>query len=177
MRTSMLAAVMITLLSACATDIPDQSDNRPSAVPFGTFEAYVLSPLVVQHMEGDSGDQAAVKRIDGELRSCMTGALSRLKAIGQTDPSHGKTILIEPSIIDLKKVNVSERFWLGALAGSSAVLLRVKYTDTASSKVIAEPTFYAKASSWGGAFTVGGTDNKMLTRIVNDACGYTSRNF
>jgi hypothetical protein len=48
MRTSMLAAVMITLLSACATDIPDQSDNRPSAVPFGTFEAYVLSPLVVR---------------------------------------------------------------------------------------------------------------------------------
>ena len=82
--------------------------------------------------------------------------------------------MIEPSIVDLKKVNAAERVFLGPAAGSSAVLLKVKFVDTIANEVVAEP---GRADAWAGAFTFAVHDNKMLTRIVNDACGYAQSNY
>jgi len=84
--------------------------------------------------------------------------------------------VIEPAIVDLKKVDTAERIFAGAFAGSSAVLLRTRYTDTGSGDVLAAPVFYAKANAMGGAWTFGSTDNAMLTRIVDEACNYAKRN-
>ena len=90
--------------------------------------------------------------------------------------ANGTGLLIEPIILDLKKVNVSERIWLGPISGSSAVLLKVIYTDLATKEVVASPTFFARAEAFGGMATFGAMDNVMLTRIVNDACDYTKAN-
>jgi hypothetical protein len=62
------------------------------------------------------------------------------------------------------------------MAGSSAVLLRMRYTNAATGEVVADPTPYAKASAWGGAFSFAASDNKMLMRLVNDACSYGRSN-
>jgi hypothetical protein len=94
----------------------------------------------------------------------------------QTDFAPG-TLLIEPAIEDLKKVNGGERFWVGPMAGSSAVLLRMRYTDVASRDVIAAPVFYSKANAMGGAWTFGATDNIMLNRVVELACSYARSNY
>lgn len=63
------------------------------------------------------------------------------------------------------------------MAGSSAVLLRTQYLDGATGTVVASPTFYARASAMGGAWTIGGTDNAMLQRIVDQACAYAKQNY
>jgi len=163
------AVLSLTLaVAACATNIKakDETIVAPTA-KFGSYQSYTLNPLTVEKSGGDSSDIAATKRIETELAACMAQSL----------PNQGgnKKLLITPTITDLKKVNTSERIFLGAMAGSSAVLLNVKYTDAQTNEVIANPTFYSKASAMGGAWTFGSTDNVMLSRVVTKACDYTKQ--
>lgn len=165
------------VVAGCATHIAPQNHTiQPSKVRLGSFENYVVRPLTVEKMEGDSGDQAAVARLDTEIRACLSTAFRGLKEGPVADAARGKALLVEPIIVDLKKVNVSERFWVGPLAGSSAVLLKLTISDDGAKETVAEPTFYAKANAWGGAFTFAATDNAMLSRVVSDACDYARRN-
>lgn len=86
------------------------------------------------------------------------------------------TLIIEPAIEDMKKINIGERIMVGVMAGSSAILLRTVYRDGASGEAIASPVFYSKASAISGALTFGGMDNAMLNRVVNLACDYARHN-
>jgi hypothetical protein len=161
------------VLGGCTTQIhPPTVGNEKSKARLGQYEAVSLSAIKVERMEGDSGDLAAVGHIERNLSTCMKGVFPSLRE-GQAGSAG---LSIEPIITDLKKVNGSERFWLGAMAGSSAVLLKVRYTDKASNQIVAEPTFYAKASAMGGAWSIGGTDNAMLSRVVSEACNYAQEN-
>lgn len=177
MKSLLIVALGAFALVGCANDIQPQAHTiQPSKVRLGSFESYILRPLTVQKMEGDSGDQAAVARIDTEIQACLRTALQGIKEAPVSDTQNGKALLVEPIIVDLKKVNVSERFWIGPVAGSSAVLLKLKLSDVGAKQTVAEPVFYAKANAWGGAFTFAATDNVMLTRVVNDACSYARQN-
>ncbi len=162
-----------TVLAGCATHIkaPDQP-NQPSPVHFKNFARVTIAPLKVERSGKDSGDQAAAKRIGDQLTACMQQVFPQLN---KTDVG-GKELTIEPAIVDLKKVNTSERIWLGPMAGSSAVVLKTVYKDAASGKVIVEPLFYARAEAFGGGATFGATDNMMLNRVTEDACGYAKSN-
>jgi hypothetical protein len=173
------AALASIFLGACSTDIhPQHQTIAKSKVPFGKFQAVAMRPLAMERSEGDSGDRAAATRIDNELRSCLRGIFRDMKDLsGPSDAVSDRALVIEPSIVDMKKINTAERIFLGPLVGSSAMLLKVKFIDTAGHDVVAEPIFYAKANAWGGAFSFGATDNVMLTRIVNDACGYARNNY
>lgn len=176
-----LAGVLLLggLLCACATNIQDRNDTIVrSTKPFGGFPTVIMRPLVVEKMEGDAGDQAAVRHIVMTLRQCMMAAFPKMiVTFDVAAPAmEGQTLLIEPAIVDLKKVSGAERFWLGATAGSSAALLRMRLTDANTKAVLAEPIFYGKANAWGGAFSFGGTDNAMLSRLTNEACSYSRNN-
>jgi hypothetical protein len=176
LRVTALAAA--AFLSACATNIHPQNETiTRSKVPLGKFSAVAMRPLAVERSEGDSGDQAAIARVDGQLRSCMRGVFRDLRESAGGEQSAPGSLVIEPSIVDMKKVNSAERFFLGPMVGSSAILLKVRFVDTASNDVLAEPVFYAKANAWGGSFSIGATDNAMLTRIVDDACRYARSNY
>ncbi|MES2405054.1 MAG: hypothetical protein V4567_12065, partial [Pseudomonadota bacterium] len=60
--------------------------------------------------------------------------------------------------------------------GSSAVLMRVKFTDAQTGRVIADPEFYQRAAAYGGAWSIGGTDNGMLARIATVVQQYLQNN-
>lgn len=74
-------------------------------------------------------------------------------------------------------VRNQERFWAGAFAGSSAVVMQVNFKDAETGNTIAAPTFYQHASAMGGAFSIGGTDNTMLYRIAEIINDYVMRNY
>ncbi|WP_341894770.1 hypothetical protein [Ferrovibrio terrae] len=161
------------LLAACTTQIHAKDETiQPSKVPLGKFKYAELKPLIVEKMEGDSSDQKAVEKIANELEGCLNMVFPAIKAGKSVADTDTGRLRIEPSIVDLKKVNTGERIFAGALAGSSAVLLKVKYTDLSTQQVVAEPIFYAKAAAMGGAWTFGATDGLMLTRVVENACDY-----
>lgn len=164
--------------SACSTKIYEKNDTiRPSAIPFSKFSNVVLAPLVVERSGGDAGDQRAVEHIKGNLTQCFNTVFKTVTPMtpGQTAFAPN-TLVIEPAIEDLKKVNVAERVFVGPLAGASAVLLRTRYRNGDTGEEIASPVFYSKSNSMAGTMTVGTTDNIMLTRVVNLACDYARNN-
>jgi hypothetical protein len=87
----------------------------------------------------------------------------------------GRVLDVEPHILQLKFVSGGARFFAGALAGSSAVLMRVKFVDAHTGQVVADPEFYQRAAAYGGAWSIGGTDNGMLARIATVVQEYLDR--
>jgi hypothetical protein len=179
MKTLTTAAISLLLLAGCATQIhPKDETIQPSKVRLGTYSAVVTKPLIVEKIADASGDPAGVDHIRADLVNCLRLVFPKLEQVSADRAQFAAgTVIIEPAIEDMKRVNGAGRFFAGAMAGSSAVLLRTKYIDAASGEVIASPVFYARASAMSGAWTMGAMDNVMLNRIAEQACSYAKLNY
>jgi hypothetical protein len=113
--------------------------------------------------------------IQEKLNVKLGGLVSGWNTAGAGHAGH--KLAIEPVCVDAKLVTGAARFWGGALAGSSAVVMKVRYLDLATGKKIAEPVFYQRASAMGGAYSFGGTDRNMLDRMVELITDYTEKNY
>jgi hypothetical protein len=164
------------VLAGCVTNIkPQEEAVQPSKVRFGTFQQALLKPL--DTIQASELDAEAARRIDVVLAECMQAALPQTRrAEGPVPAGSRSTLVIEPVIVDAKKVTVGQRIMFGALAGSSAALMRVKFTDARTGEVVAEPTFYARAAAMAGAWSFGAHDNSMLSRLPQSACDYVRSN-
>ena len=147
--------------------------NPPPAESFNNFQAFEISPseLPEQQRGQDRAikvaqkiDAALEKRIGTQIKDWTRGAPTRI-------------LLIEPRILNIKAVGGATRFFAGAMAGDSRVTMRVKFTDKASGKVVAEPEFYQHAKAVAGAWSFGGTDNAMLNRIGSLIGTYIEANY
>lgn len=168
-------ALLLALLSGCATNIkPSQDTNPPPAEKFSHFNRFELKPLQAANAEV-AGQQDAMAKIEENIQALLGKRLEALNAKplnGQT-----RTLLIEPTITELKFVGGAKRFFAGAMAGSSAVVMKAKFTEKETGKPIANPELYSQASAMGGAWTVGGHDNGMLRRIANWLAVYVLQNY
>jgi len=174
MRVSRHVIVGLTvLLSACTTEIRATStQNPPPSEPFKNFGQFNLYPVVPNPAdENDDANQRATQKIDNQLQLTLGAQLLRW------DKSEGRTLEIEPKIEEIKFVSGGKRFWAGAFAGSSAVVMQVNFKDADTGNTIAAPTFYQHASAMGGAWSIGGTDNAMLYRIAEIITDYVVRNY
>ncbi len=102
---------------------------------------------------------AAVRKIE---RGIMVGLQEVL-------PKFPASVVIEPIVSDLRFESGGKRFWLGAMAGSSRVTVRVRITQGGQ---IFEKSFYQNSGAWKGAWTIGAADNFMLERVAHDAVDY-----
>lgn len=169
-RLSVLAAVL--LLGACVTHIePTAKTNPPPAEPLVHFAHFELLPL--QASAEAKQETAALAKIETNLKTKIPALTQSWE---KTDPN-GRKLQIEPYVDQLKFVDGGTRFFAGAFAGSSAVVMKLKLTDAATHQVIAQPEFYQRAAAMGGAWSVGGTDNGMLERITEIAKDYLTRNY
>ena len=168
----MIAPAALLLLGACVTHIaPTAKTNPPPVEPLAHFAHFELLPL--QASAEAKTETAALAKIETNLKAKIP-ALT--KAWEQTDPN-GRKLQIEPRVEQLKFVDGGTRFFAGAFAGSSAVVMKLKLIDAATHQVIAQPEFYQRAAAMGGAWSVGGTDNGMLERITTIAGDYLTRNY
>lgn len=168
----LLPAALALLCCACVTNIrPDVTGNPPPAEPLSQFQHYMLTPVKVSSEAAH--ETAAVNKISSYMQQRVGGTLASWENRNQS----GRVLNVEPTIVQLKFVGGGARFFAGALAGSSAVLLRVKFTDAKTGQVIADPEFYQRAAAYGGAWSIGGTDNGMLARIATVVQQYLNRNY
>jgi hypothetical protein len=125
---------------------------------------------------GQDANERATARIQEHFNSRVSPIIDGWnRAAPQGQPV--RVLVIEPRIEHIKFIGGGARFWVGPLAGSSAVIMKVKYIDKESGKLVSEPEFFQRAAAWSGAFTVGGQDNAMLARIVTLVADYTKRNY
>lgn len=167
--------VVTLLLQGCATTLTEPaSAPQPATVRLGTFANVELEPVEIStEFAAHSANQKAAKKINELLHTQMTYVFPNLNSDEKQD---GPTLVIKPLIKEIKFIGGAARFWLGAMAGSSAVLMQVDYVDKKTADVVAAPEFYNQASAFGGAYSMGASDNLMLDRVVDQIIKYTHSN-
>ena len=175
---SLIGLSLALALAGCATHVqkPEHTQNPPPSVTFNEFSQFELKP--VNQSEGCQKAQGGDKLI-AALNQRLPAKLNPMLHHWKTAAQHSKRgkLVIEPICANAKLIGTATRIFAGPLAGSSAVVIKVRYTDAASGQVIAEPSFYQRTAAMSGAYTFGATDNAMLSRIVNLVAGYTENNY
>jgi hypothetical protein len=183
-RTLCLAAALMTIafwVGGCATHISKPAQvPQPTTVRFNNFQKYEMKEAVLSPaFAGAEANQRALKKINEHLAAKMGLVFPGLRIIpagaGFT-PNGQRTLQIVPLIKEIKFISGGARFMVGAMAGSSAVLMQVEFRDSQTSAVVAAPEFYRAANAQAGGFTVGATDNKMLEDIAQDVVNYSIAN-
>jgi hypothetical protein len=174
---AILATAAVT--SACMTTVkmPASTVNPPPLEAFSAFNTFDLKPINTQDAcSKQAGADSAFQGIQGRLDKILTPVLTEWNQRKKPETAT-RRLIIEPFCTDAKMIGTAKRIFTGPLSGSSAVVMRVRYTDAASGRVVAEPEFYQRAFAMGGAYSFGGTDRNMLTRMTTLITEYTQNNY
>ncbi|RJF97220.1 hypothetical protein [Noviherbaspirillum saxi] len=172
-------AATLVLLAGCATQVktPTTSVNPAPEMAFSRYNTFTLKPInTTESCDKQHGGDVALNEIQASLDRKLGATINTWntrKAKGVAE----RKLVIEPVCSDAKLVGGAARFWGGALAGSSAIVMKIRYVDQSTGKTIAEPVFYQRAAAMGGAWTMGATDKNMLVRIVDLMTEYTINNY
>lgn len=164
-------AAALPLLNGCATSIKASSSHNPApATAFSSYGRIDVKP--VAYAPGYKGNPAALAKIGANLDKDLAPSLAQWNS----RPDNGRTLTVEPVVEEMSFKSTTKRVFLGPLAGSSGVLMRVTFRDN-TGKVIATPEFFQRANAMSGGFTLGVQDNLMLTRVAKLASGYVIANY
>jgi hypothetical protein len=165
------------LLFAVSVVYADATQNPPPTRPLEGYSSYELRPLeLVPVLASDAGKVKAMAQIQSHVAADLDPLIQGWNQAAKPDANPAKLVM-SPQIEQLKEVSGGARFWGGAFAGSSYVLIRLKVVEEPGDLVIAEPEFYQRAAAMSGAWTVGGQDKAMLGRIVGIMKDYLSANY
>jgi len=140
------------------------------ATAFSTYGRIDIKP--VAYAPGYKGNPAALGKIAANLDKDLAPSLAQWNS----RPANGRTLTVEPIVEEMSFKSTTKRVFLGPLAGSSGVLMRVTFRDN-TGKVIATPEFFQRANAMSGGFTLGVQDNLMLTRVAKLASTYVIDNY
>lgn len=169
------AIAALLLVQGCATNLSKPSGPpQPASVRFGTFDQVELEPVAIAPSFAEAGaNKKAARKINELLQQQMAYVFPGLNNAATQE---GSVLLIRPVIKEIKFIGGAARFWVGAMAGSSAVLMEVVYLDKDTGAMIAKAEFYDQASAYAGAHNMGASDNLMLNNVVTQIINYTSAN-
>lgn len=156
----------VLLMSFAATALAEPPQNPPPTSAFAGYDKYELMPIAMgPPYAGDKGKEAAKDKIQGYMNTETNPIIEQWNK-NAADGTRGQSLVIEPRIEKLKVVSGTARFWAGALAGDSYVVMKVRFVEQPSGALLAEPVFYQRAAAMSGAWTFGGQDKDMMHRIV-----------
>jgi hypothetical protein len=176
LRLLLLASCL--LFGGCVTHINTSiTQNPPPAEKFAAFTRCEMEKIsLVPPYAGQEANERAVRKIQENVDLKANPLLQGWNTAG-ANTSPGRTLVFTPAVTEIKFIGGGARFWAGALAGSSAVILKVTITEKETGKIIATPIFYARAAAMGGAWTFGSTDNLMLVRVAGRFTDYLAANY
>lgn len=155
---------------------PSVERNAPPAVQLDQYQRFDLKPV---ELAPAYADHPANRKALGALQENVDQRLGQWTAQrnAQAAADGARTLRLEPVVEKVRFISGGKRFWAGAFAGSSQILLKLRLVDAASGEVVAEPEFYQHARGMAGAWTVGGADNAMLARVASLAQDYVTANY
>jgi hypothetical protein len=166
------------VFSGCATQIHSSTNrNPPPLEKFSNFTRFEMTKIaMLPPYAGQESNERALRKIQEHVSAKLDPKLAAWNEKGAS-VTPVRTLLIEPTVTEIKFISGGARFFAGAMAGSSAVILKVKYSEKETGKVIHEAELYAKADARMGGLSIGVTDNKMLLRIADRFLDYTLTNY
>ncbi len=162
----MKKSIVAMLMLCCCAMAWGEPQNPPPANALSGYDKYELASLAMgPPYAGDEGKEKARAKIQGFITTETGGIVAQWNKDAEAS-MRGQILVIEPRIEKLKVVSGGARFWAGALAGDSYVVIKLKLVERPSGTVLAEPEFYQRAAAMSGAWTIGAQDKDMLHRIV-----------
>lgn len=173
-----LSLFMVLGLMGCATHITKPAEPpQPAKIKLGSFSSIYMKDVSINEAFADSSaNQKALNKINEVMFNNMRMTFPNLQKLPANEKAGASALIIQPHIKEIKFIGGAARFWAGAMAGSSAVLLQATFINAKDSSIIADPEFYRAAGAYAGAWSMGGADNRMLEDIANDVVQYASYN-
>ncbi len=178
---SIAVATCLMVLAGCATQVTEQPNPvAPSSKRLGTFDKTVLVRAeILPPYSGQGANVKAVNKIDEVLERDLVPAVNAMQVatIEEADAMNlagTNTLVIRPKVKQIKFISGGARFFAGAIAGSSVVVMDVAFIDGATGEVLAEPGYFRKAGAFGDGFGIG--DNRMLSDVATDVVNYAAAN-
>jgi hypothetical protein len=82
-----------------------------------------------------------------------------------------QTLLVQPKLLTLRIVSGAARFWGGAFAGTSDMIVELKITDAASGKIVHEKVLSTANNPFAAAWTWGSSDRSLpvdMGKIISE---------
>lgn len=176
------ATISLSLLATgCATQVVEQPNPvTPATKNLGSFDRTILVKGEIMPPYAEQGANIkAVNKIDEVLARDLTPVVNALEVMTLEeaegmDLAGKNTLVIRPVVKQIKFINGGARFFAGSFAGSSVVVMDVKFVDGATGAMLAEPGYYRKASAFGDGFGI--SDNRMLSAVATDVVNYAMAN-
>ncbi|GLS25746.1 hypothetical protein [Marinibactrum halimedae] len=181
---TVIMAVSVLFLASCATQIVETPSRvTPATVKLSTFKKVVLVDAeLAPNYAGQGANEKAAKKINEHLQMKLSGIFSDLevvsveesKAKSYTQYSNNEVLVIKPYIKQIKFIGGAARFWAGAMAGSSVVIMDTAFLDGASKNQLSNPGFERSAGAYTDAFGI--ASNRMLEDVAYDVVNYVNSN-
>lgn len=169
-----------TLKAGVAADAPlpavtgGRSSNPPPTHKFSEFDRFeLLATTMGAPYAGQPANDDALRNIQHALDLRLAPQVAAWNA---SEAAGGRLLRIEPRVDHIRFIGTAARVFAGRMAGRSSVILKVRYLDVASGKIVAEPEFYLIADAANG-FSVSARDYKMLENVAQMAADYTLANY
>jgi len=175
------AAAALIGATGCATQVSEQPNPvTRTAKPLGTFDRTLLVKAdIAEAYAGQGANIKAVNKIDEVLQNELTPVLNNLEVVtadqlAGMDLAGSNTLVVRPLVKQIKFIGGGARFFAGAMAGSSVVIMDTAFIDGSTGEVMAEPGYYRKAGAFGDGLGIG--DNRMLSEVAQDVGRYAQTN-
>jgi hypothetical protein len=157
--------LFIVGFSGCASRTPiepvpekpiDRETLKYKSIFFREFKAApdVKSPSTAIQQCRDS----AIRHLKGK------NLFKRVEAAGEVSGEE-KALFVDATVTSLRIVGGGARFWAGAMAGRSHMKIQVRLIDGETDSLVAEKELFGAPSAMGGAWSVGGTDKALPSRM------------
>ena len=136
---------------------------KPSK-PLSAFASYELAPMSLSpevRAKPEKVREAAV--LEARIKAKLQPLLAEWSR--SNEPGRSGTLVVQPELVKLRIVSGGARFFAGAFSGDSFIDLDLRLVDGADNE-IAKPRINKRAGAWGGAWSVGKTDQNLHDYIA-----------
>lgn len=177
-------AVLITLVimfAGCASDparrakvAEEESARLPApSTPLSSFGQVELKPMEMgPDVARDSAKVAVAKDLDAKLQAALQGFLADWNAQRTKTAAGGRTLIIQPRVVNLRMIGGANRFFAGAFAGESSIDMYLDLKDASTGAAVGNPRIIRNSGAMAGAWSVGATDRNLLDYIADIAARY-----
>lgn len=169
---------MLALLTGCAgqqsggtaADTAAAPPPAPEEKPFAAETA--LNNSYANLVIADFTATAEIQRdYPDDLIACRESALAALVQTGNyrsvgmstTDAKTGPTLVVNTHVPQMRIVGFNARFWGGAFAGNSEMLLEVTLTDQQTGTVMGHKAISSSVNVMGATWSFGASDRSLST--------------
>ena len=169
------------LLAGCATQVTEKpSPITRSSEPLNEFQKTILVKSELNEpYAGQGANIKAINKVDEILANEVPNFLQNVEVksveeMANFQPGAERTLVIRPVVKQVKFISGGARFFAGAFAGSSVLVMDFYFEDANSGTVLSNPGFSRTAGAYTDAFGV--ASNRMLNDVAQDAINYINTN-